>query len=316
MLMSSAASVPSGGAEGGGAPAGGGAAEPTAAPAGGGEPSKAEPSKAPEAPTAPEGNDDIYEFPAADSYAWDNWDGKSFDEFDPHLQPWLQKAHAAWGSKAQQAEAKAAQQLAETQASASRWERLWTESLSDATTDSPHVQQAVEQAKAAEVRATRAEARMKDVETRQAEHDKRIEAFVEEQSKNYEQWFTRAYPDIANDSAKLNTLLDTAETLGEEWDTVAELMNLGDMAVKLAKEAKEQGLPSHMLMPWVKTNLKAAERDGVTRAAKSITDSQRLVSENDVPLAAPRAGKPPPGKSGGLADAIREAVRSSVKKGR
>lgn len=305
------------GAPAGGAPAGGGVAPATGEPAAqgtGGEPRAPEGAAA--APSATE--EEFYDFPMADSYAWDKWDGESFDTFDEHLQPWLQKAHETWNGKFAGKLSAAEQAAQKAQADAQRWESIWQESLTDAATENPHVREATEKATAAEARAAKATEKAAKAEARLQEYEAQMRAFSDEQSRNYAEWFGRAYPDIVADEKQLDALLATAETLDEEWDTVAELMKLGDTAVNLAKEAKAGGLPSNMLMKWVKTNLKAAERDGVTKAAKSITDSQRLVAENDVPhtAAPPRGDERSKGGKPDLNAAILAAVTETVRKRR
>jgi hypothetical protein len=241
----------------------------------------------------------------ADSWDWDSWDGQTLDSFP--------EEHRAWITKAAERQTKAREEaVAAERERAERWQRMFNDSLDG---DDPRVAEALTAQQAAESARDEAQRQAEEYRATLESHNKAMEAWAEENTDNYMQWFSRTFPDIAKDEAKLNDVVDTAEELGVQFDFAANLMNMGPEAMKAARDGAAQGIPPNNLMRWVELSMAAESARGKPAARKNASETL-VTSEDESPASTPApkpTPKPAPKHYSVMDQRIREALDDTLK---
>ena len=170
--------------------------------------------------------------PSADDFGWDDWDGEH-ESLPEEVRSWGQRVHDYHSSRHQAELARQKQELADHH---NLYEALI------AGREDPRVEQYQGQVKDWEHKHAILEAKYQTLEDDNKRFMDSINKSIEEEAERYAQSFQESNPDIFNSDALSDKFADLLE---EGWglEHAAEASRLPDSVLKIAKDAKANGVP-------------------------------------------------------------------------
>jgi hypothetical protein len=171
-------------------------------------------------------------FPSSDDFGWDDWDGEH-ESLPEEVRSWGQRVHDYHSSRHQAELARQKQELADHH---NLYEALI------AGREDPRVEQYQGQVKDWEHKHAILEAKYQTLEDDNKRFMESINKSIEEEAERYAQSFQESNPDIFNSDALSDKFADLLE---EGWglEHAAEASRLPDSVLKIAKDAKADGVP-------------------------------------------------------------------------
>lgn len=191
-------------------------------------------------------------FPTGEDFAWDDWDG-DHEKFPQEVQSWATGIQTHYKTQSQNA-----------QEEAERTKLLYDALLGGQ--EDPRVTEY--QTKLAEWEAKHSELDGKHaaIEAEYAAYRKEVDEANEAEARRYADWYKSQYSDIFEDKALSKSLADLIQ---QEWDleAAAEAVRLPEASLKVAMEAKKNGVPDKyalQLAQGVKNTAAPKPRPGAT----------------------------------------------------
>lgn len=171
-------------------------------------------------------------FPSSDEFEWDSWDGEH-GGLPEQLQPWGQQFNSYYGTRHQTA--------MDTQKRQIEDQHNLYEALISGRED-PRVSQYADQIKGWEEKHQALETKYQTLETDSQQFVDGVNQSIESEAERYAKAFQESNPDLFNTDELATKFADLLE---EGWDleTAAEASRLPESALKIAKEAKADGVP-------------------------------------------------------------------------